>query len=158
MGTKFYISGNTYPVKGELRNLGCSWDAKRRAWFTDSEAIAAQARTLVSPMPLYNSPPPPDLGTSDPVALASAHGRRAKAGATVQSFTCYGLSRGDDGLPNGSIRIVDGVRYVQVARTERQYLSSEWLEDMDMFTTAPGGSYHWDGVAIEDTDTEARAA
>jgi len=152
-----YISGNTYPVKDRLRQLGCRWDATRKAWYTDDAEIAAQARALVTPHPAYNSPPPVDLGTADPVALAAQHGRQAVEGAKVLSFSAYGLAKGDDGAPNGTIRMVRGKRYVQVARTPRRYLSRDWLEDMDLFDAEPGGSYQWDGVEVIATDAEAAA-
>ena len=53
--TRLYVTGNTYPVKEELRALGCRWDAGRRAWYTDSEEVAAKAREIVQPHPMYNS-------------------------------------------------------------------------------------------------------
>ena len=101
-----------------------------------------------------------DLGTADPVELAAKYGRKAVAGAKVKSFNVYGLAKGDDGEANGKIRKIKGKRYVQVARTKRQYLSREWLEDMDLlcgypFDAEPGGSYQWDGVEIEPTTEEA---
>lgn len=150
--TTTYISGNTYPVKDQLKALGCRWDAKRKAWYTASESVAAKAKALVEPHP-FSAPAAPVA----PAALAVKHGRTAVEGATVVSFSCYGLPSGDNGLPNGSIRRVKAVRYVQVARTKREYLSADWLDDMDMSYLEAGGSYRWDGVPVVDTPAELAA-
>lgn len=152
--TRHFIGGNTYPIKDQLKALGCRWDKDSRSWYTEDAAIAEQAKALVGPTPIFNSPPPQDLGTTDPVALASKYGRAAVADAKVQSFTVHGLGKGDDGKPNGTIRLVRGKRYVQVARTSRRYYSRDMLEDFDMFDAEPGGSYQWDGVHVEPTDGE----
>jgi len=32
---KAYIKGDTYPIRGELRKLGCQWDPDRKAWTTN---------------------------------------------------------------------------------------------------------------------------
>lgn len=44
------ISGNTYPVKDQLRALGGRWDADRKAWMVP-EAAAAKAQALVAGTP-----------------------------------------------------------------------------------------------------------
>jgi hypothetical protein len=41
------ITGNTYPVRVELRSLGATWDAVRRAWIVPDER-AEIARALVA--------------------------------------------------------------------------------------------------------------
>lgn len=41
------ISGNTYPVKDELKALGGRWDADAKAWMVP-DAKAAAARALVA--------------------------------------------------------------------------------------------------------------
>ena len=155
--TRHFITGNTYPVKDQLRDLGCRWDGSRKAWYTEDAEIAAKAAAIVGPTPLYNSPPPQDLGTVDPAALAARHGRRAVEGATVASFNVYGLPKGDDGDKNGTVHRIRGKRYVQVARSGRRYYSRDMLEDFDMFNEEPGGSYQWDGVEVEPTAEEAAA-
>lgn len=151
---KHYITGDTYAVKNQLKSLGCKWDADRRQWYALSEEAAKKAQALVVPK-FYNSPPPVDLGTTDPVALAERFGRVAVAGATVQSFAVYGLPKGVEPAPDGTVRVMRGVRYVQVAHTTRRYLSREMLEDFDLFGKEPGGSYQWDGVPVEPTAAEA---
>ena len=40
------ITGNTYPVKDQLKALGGRWDADRKAWMVP-EAKAAEAQALV---------------------------------------------------------------------------------------------------------------
>jgi hypothetical protein len=152
---RHYIDGNTYPIKEQLKALGCHWDSANKRWYSEDETIAVKGRAILQPTPIYNSPPPADLGTVDPIAMATKYGRTAVAGAVVKSFSVYGLAKGDNGKPDGSIRIVRGTRYVQVARTARQYYSCDTLEDFDMFNTEPGGGYQWDGVEVEPTADEA---
>ena len=33
------VSGNTYPVKGELKLLGFQWDSKQREWYYGIEEV-----------------------------------------------------------------------------------------------------------------------
>lgn len=40
IGRRFYITGNTYGAKNELKAAGCHWDADRRAWWTAKENVA----------------------------------------------------------------------------------------------------------------------
>lgn len=147
------ITGNTYPVKEQLRALGCVWGSREKCWFAPDEETLAKARGIVQPHPMYNSPPPADLGTAGPVASAAKYGRTAVAGAKIVSFRASGASP----VANGTIRRVDGVRYVQLAHTQPRYLSRDWLEDMDMFSLKPGHYYQWDGVAVEATEAESQA-
>jgi hypothetical protein len=155
--TRCWIDGDTYPIKEQLKELGCRWDKDRRAWYAESEDVAAQARALLKPAPIWNSPPPADLGTAGPAELAARFGRKAVEGAEVHSFVVYGLPKGDDGSRDGTIHGGKGKRYVQVGRTPRRYLSKDFLEDCDLFFEQPGGSYQWDGVEVVPTDEEAEA-
>lgn len=41
------ITGNTYPVRAELRALGGRWDAKAQGWIFPAE-LAARARDIVA--------------------------------------------------------------------------------------------------------------
>jgi hypothetical protein len=41
------ISGNTYPVKNELKALGGKWDAARKCWIVPDDK-AVEARKLVN--------------------------------------------------------------------------------------------------------------
>lgn len=45
-----YITGNTYPVKDQLKALGARWDPNARAWMIDSSK-AAQAKAIVDSAP-----------------------------------------------------------------------------------------------------------
>lgn len=44
------ISGNTYPVKDQLKALGGRWDHARKAWMVPEDK-AEQARSLLKPYP-----------------------------------------------------------------------------------------------------------
>lgn len=39
-GRRYYIEGNTYAIKDQLRDAGCKWDPQRRAWWTGKQEIA----------------------------------------------------------------------------------------------------------------------
>jgi hypothetical protein len=41
------IKGNTYPVRRELRALGCDWDKAGKCWLAP-DAVAEQAKSLVT--------------------------------------------------------------------------------------------------------------
>lgn len=152
---KVYIEGETYPVKDQLKAAGCRWDKDRRQWYAETEEITEAARKIVPATPIYNSPPPQDLGTTGPVELAAKFGRIALAGATVKSFTGYGK------VPSPVGTVVhfskSGVRYVKVANARPRYFSRDMLEDFDMFNTKPGYQYQWDGVSVEPTAEELAA-
>ena len=152
-----FVEGNTYPHKDSLRAMGCVWHAGEKRWCAPNYDVQQKAQKLVCAA-LCTSPPPADwTGDESPSGIASRYGRKAVPGAKGVQFACYGLGRGDDGEPNGTVRKVKGRRYVQVARTKRRYLSRDWLEDMDMFDHEPGGAYEWTGVEIDPTDEERAA-
>lgn len=44
------ISGNTYPVKEQLKTIGASWDAAKKVWMVPADR-AAEARRLVAGAP-----------------------------------------------------------------------------------------------------------
>lgn len=158
MSEKIYIGGNTYAVKDQLKKLGCLWDAGRKSWYTTEASVAERAKAIVGGQPPLNSPPPADLvGDAQPADLAAKYGREAVAGAKVTEWTVYGLAKGEQPKPNGSIRLVKGKRYVQVAHTARRYMSRDMLEDFDLFNAKPGGSYQWSGVEIVATSEEVAA-
>ena len=121
---------------------------------------AQHVECKAKPAPALNSPPPTAMvpQDADPQELAAIHGRQAVEGAGVVGFAAYGLAKGQGPKPDGSIRVVRGKRYVQVAHTARRYLSRDWLEDMDLFDAQPGGSYEWQGVEVLATDAETAAA
>lgn len=39
-GRRFYLRGNTYPIKDSLRSSGAKWDADERAWWTSKQEVA----------------------------------------------------------------------------------------------------------------------
>lgn len=45
--TKVLITGNTYPVKDQLKALGAKWDADQKAWAIDEDK-AEQAHAIVA--------------------------------------------------------------------------------------------------------------
>jgi hypothetical protein len=144
------ITGNTFPVKEELKALGGKWNGAEKCWEVPEDK-AEQARQLVKPTPIYNSPPPADLGTADPVELAAKFGRIAVAGAKVRSYTDRGRTPG----PDGTVHTFKGPkRVVQVAHGAPRYYSRDMLEDFDMFGEEPGHQYQWDGVEVEPTEAE----
>jgi hypothetical protein len=49
--TKLYITGNTYPVKDQLRAMGARWDADAKAWYCMKADIQAKAQALVGTVP-----------------------------------------------------------------------------------------------------------
>lgn len=39
-GRRFYLLGNTYPIREQLRGAGAKWDADRKAWWTGKLEVA----------------------------------------------------------------------------------------------------------------------
>jgi hypothetical protein len=48
-GRRYYLLGNTYSIKDQLRNAGCNWDSDRRAWWTGKPEIAEKFVGEVKP-------------------------------------------------------------------------------------------------------------
>ena len=44
---KHFITGNTFDVKDQLKELGCKWDAESNQWYHTSRKGAAEAQKLV---------------------------------------------------------------------------------------------------------------
>lgn len=42
-----YITGRTWPVRHQLKELGCKWDVSRKEWYALDEETARQAQALV---------------------------------------------------------------------------------------------------------------
>lgn len=53
---RYYITGNTYPIKDRLKNAGCKWDSTKKAWWTHDSAMAQSIASWSSHSP--SSPPP----------------------------------------------------------------------------------------------------
>src|SRR3972149_6728194 len=152
VGLGLRISGETYAHRGAIKGKGCAWDPGSKSWYAPTEEVRAECQALVGGT-LYASPPPADLvGDEDPGVLASRYERTAMAGASTRTYEVYGLNKHDDGDPNGTIhRSRTGKRIVQVARSERRYMSRDFLDDCDIFGEQPGGHYTWDGGEVEPT-------
>src|SRR5205809_5583379 len=43
---KYFITGNTFEVKDQLKELGCKWDAEAGQWYHTSRKVSAQAQKL----------------------------------------------------------------------------------------------------------------
>ncbi len=44
---RMYITGETYSVRNRLKQFGCRWDSRRRAWYAETAEIAARAQAIV---------------------------------------------------------------------------------------------------------------
>lgn len=40
VGRRYYLKGDTYPIKDVLRGAGCRWDARRKQWWTGKKEVA----------------------------------------------------------------------------------------------------------------------
>jgi len=49
--SKTFIRGNTFPVKEELKKLGCHWNSDEKCWVAFSDEAAAKAKALVEAAP-----------------------------------------------------------------------------------------------------------
>lgn len=54
--TMVAVTGNTYPVKDELKQLGARWDNTARVWMVP-QTMLARAQAIVARGPLPNNPP-----------------------------------------------------------------------------------------------------
>lgn len=70
------ITGNTYPVKDELKALGARWNADKKAWMID-ESKAGRAREIVASAP-----------------RKAPAGAVAARGSNYDRFNGYGARRG----------------------------------------------------------------
>lgn len=43
----FPITGNTFPVKDQLRALGCRWDGVNKYWTASTQDMAAKAKAIM---------------------------------------------------------------------------------------------------------------
>mgnify|MGYP000415691527 CR=1 FL=1 len=49
-GRRFYVLGNTYSIKDQLRSEGCNWDPGRKAWWTGKQEVAERLQNA-TPQP-----------------------------------------------------------------------------------------------------------
>lgn len=50
VGRRFYLCGNTYAIKNELRDAGCTWDPARKQWWTGKKDVAARFSGEIKPV------------------------------------------------------------------------------------------------------------
>jgi len=80
-GRRTYITGNTYPIRDQIRAIGAHWDAKRKAWWTskraEAEALIAQAgeSAPAAPQPSQQDRTPRDGKDSIVAGRAEYKGR-----------------------------------------------------------------------------------
>ena len=74
------ITGNTYPVKDQIKALGGRWDADRKLWTVPSEQVA-KANALVASAP---KPERKELGRADIIAIAV----RKRGGTPGVCYSC----------------------------------------------------------------------
>ena len=83
VGSRLYVSGNTYPIKDQLKSIGCHWDGERRQWWvgkakqSELESIvnsggSVQAESSASG---YVEPTPEELGSKPCTAKVKYKGR-----------------------------------------------------------------------------------
>lgn len=47
-GRRFYITGDTYPLRTQLRTAGCKWDPTKKAWWTGKASVAASFEDAIA--------------------------------------------------------------------------------------------------------------
>jgi hypothetical protein len=47
VGARVYVTGNTYEIRGQLKNAGCHWDGDRKAWWIGA-AKASELESLIA--------------------------------------------------------------------------------------------------------------
>lgn len=47
-GRRYYITGNTYPIKDKIRAAGCKFDGDRKAWWTGKKDVAEEIVSRLS--------------------------------------------------------------------------------------------------------------
>lgn len=54
---KFFVRGNTYPVREKLLELGGVFNRKEKAWCFESESVAKSAQAIVDAEPITDYRP-----------------------------------------------------------------------------------------------------
>lgn len=55
-GRRHYLTGNTYPIKDQLRSAGAHWDRDRGAWWTSKRDVAESFLAAASAAPKAYEP------------------------------------------------------------------------------------------------------
>jgi hypothetical protein len=66
VGRRYYLRGNTRPIKGQLKEAGCHWDPEEGAWWTSKRDVAERFQREASALP---EPPAPCEPSADDVAI-----------------------------------------------------------------------------------------
>ena len=48
---RYFLEGNTYPIREELKSRGFQWDPEANQWWHSKRAVAREAQQLVPPEP-----------------------------------------------------------------------------------------------------------
>jgi hypothetical protein len=86
----YKIEGNTYPIKDQLKQLGCRWSGVDKCWTTNDEATYAKAVALLNGEEVSMEKPPPK-----PISIAPS---RSDFKEKLQTYFegCQKIT-GDDG-------------------------------------------------------------
>src|SRR5690554_3443090 len=39
VGSRIYVTGNTYPIRSQLKDIGCHWDGDRKQWWIGTAKV-----------------------------------------------------------------------------------------------------------------------
>lgn len=84
-----YIEGNTFPVRDQLRKLGCRWDAEGKRWYTHSHEIALAADEIVRSGGLHSAAAAKATGTPTRQDHETARSSRPMIGTGGRRDTCW---------------------------------------------------------------------
>lgn len=140
-GRRFYLRGDTYPVKDQLRSAGCKWDPETRCWYTGKRELAERC---VSMPGLPAQPPIGDQSTALPARTTSRDDARAAPGrdaviagrVTYKGKTYYVAGRVDRGRTHYDDRVQtvetrDGAEVLLYSRDgELQFWAARELVDV----------------------------
>jgi hypothetical protein len=81
------ITGNTYPVKAELKELGGRWNAAQKCWMVPDE-VADVARALVAEAPARRTFHRHDFDAEEPYQCCADCGKYSKG-----FYRCWDCNR-----------------------------------------------------------------
>jgi hypothetical protein len=94
------ITGNTYPVKDQLKAAGCRWDQAQRCWMAGTAEIAAKAAKIMGRQPSPSAQPASGPTTPRPTMVPVWHQwRDKKYQVRPQPVSKYAPFFGADTLP-----------------------------------------------------------
>lgn len=98
-GRRFYLRGNTYPIKDQLRAAGCKWDADAKSWYTSKRELAEQLAGQ------SQAPGPQDAPSGQSDREAPGEDAIVAARATYKGKTYYVAGRVDRGRTHWDDRV-----------------------------------------------------